>query len=92
MKVGYFTLSDNNYGSVRSPNDLLQDILEEAMLADELGLHSAWIGEHHFNLFGTCPSPQVFLAHLAARSIPSFPLSRVIRLWLRPTLPILLTS
>ncbi len=68
MHVGYFTLSDNNYGNTRSPNDLLQHILEEAILADELGFHSAWIGEHHFNLFGVCPSPQLFLANLAART------------------------
>jgi alkanesulfonate monooxygenase SsuD/methylene tetrahydromethanopterin reductase-like flavin-dependent oxidoreductase (luciferase family) len=57
MKIGYFTLSDNNYGNVRDPNDLLRHIMEEAILADELGFHSAWIGEHHFNLFGVCPSP-----------------------------------
>ncbi|MGH8069408.1 MAG: LLM class flavin-dependent oxidoreductase, partial [Candidatus Entotheonellia bacterium] len=65
---GYFTLSDNNYGNVRDPNDLLRHIMEEAILADELGFHSAWIGEHHFNLFGVCPSPQLFLANLAART------------------------
>jgi alkanesulfonate monooxygenase SsuD/methylene tetrahydromethanopterin reductase-like flavin-dependent oxidoreductase (luciferase family) len=68
MKIGYFTLSDNNYGDARTPNDLLRHIMEEAIFADELGFASAWIGEHHFNLFGTCPSPQLFLANLAART------------------------
>jgi alkanesulfonate monooxygenase SsuD/methylene tetrahydromethanopterin reductase-like flavin-dependent oxidoreductase (luciferase family) len=68
MNVGYFTLSDNNYDNARTPNELLQHIMEEAILADELGFHSAWIGEHHFNLFGVCPSPQLFLANLAART------------------------
>jgi hypothetical protein len=28
MKIGYFTLSDNNYGNVRAPNDLLRHVME----------------------------------------------------------------
>jgi alkanesulfonate monooxygenase SsuD/methylene tetrahydromethanopterin reductase-like flavin-dependent oxidoreductase (luciferase family) len=50
MKFGYFTLSDNHYeNNPRDANRLVADILDETVYADELGYHSAWIGEHHFN-------------------------------------------
>ena len=49
MKFGYFTLSDNHYvENRRGANQLVADILAEAIYAEEVGLHSAWIGEHHF--------------------------------------------
>jgi hypothetical protein len=37
MQFGYFTLSDNKH---RSPNQFVADILDEALYAEELGLHS----------------------------------------------------
>ena len=53
MEFGYFTLSDNHYAdNSRSPNKLVTDIAAEALYAEELGMHSAWIGEHHFNSLG----------------------------------------
>jgi len=53
MQFGYFTLSDNHYvDNRRGANQLVADILDEALYADELGLHSAWIGEHHFSSLG----------------------------------------
>ena len=50
MEFGYFTLSDNHYeNNGRTPNQFVADIAAEAIYADELGMNSAWIGEHHFN-------------------------------------------
>ena len=50
MEFGYFTLSDNHYeGNTRDANTFVQDLTAEALYADQLGMHSAWIGEHHFN-------------------------------------------
>ena len=50
MEFGYFTLSDNHYeNNTRGANQFVADIAEEALHADKLGMHSAWIGEHHFN-------------------------------------------
>ena len=58
MQFGYFTLSDNNYAdNRRSPNQFVADILDEALYAEEVGLHSAWVGEHHFSTLGVCPAP-----------------------------------
>jgi alkanesulfonate monooxygenase SsuD/methylene tetrahydromethanopterin reductase-like flavin-dependent oxidoreductase (luciferase family) len=69
MQFGYFTLSDNYYvDNRRGANQLVADILDEALYADELGLHSAWIGEHHFSSLGVLSCPDLVLAHVAART------------------------
>jgi alkanesulfonate monooxygenase SsuD/methylene tetrahydromethanopterin reductase-like flavin-dependent oxidoreductase (luciferase family) len=69
MEFGYFTLSDNHYeNNSRSPNQFVQDITAEALYAEELGMHSAWIGEHHFNSLGVLSCPDLVLAFIAART------------------------
>jgi len=58
MEFGYFTLSDNHYeNNSRSSNQFVADITAEALYADKLGMHSAWIGEHHFNSLGRAVLP-----------------------------------
>jgi hypothetical protein len=50
MKFGYFTLSDNHYdNNDRQPNDFVADIIDQAVYAEEVGLNSAWIGEHQID-------------------------------------------
>ena len=69
MEFGYFTLSDNHYAdNPRNANRFVADILNETVYADELGYHSAWIGEHHFNSLGVLSCPDLVLAHAAART------------------------
>ncbi len=69
MDFGYFTLSDNHYdNNSRSPNQLIADILDEAVYADVVELHSAWIGEHHFSSLGVLSCPDLVLSHVAART------------------------
>jgi alkanesulfonate monooxygenase SsuD/methylene tetrahydromethanopterin reductase-like flavin-dependent oxidoreductase (luciferase family) len=69
VHFGYFTLSDNHYvDNRRAPNDFVADIVDEAIYADEIGLHSAWIGEHHFSTLGVLSCPDIVLAHIAART------------------------
>ena len=69
MEFGYFTLSDNHYdNNPRSANQFVADITAEALYADELGMHSAWIGEHHFNSLGVLSCPDLVLAYIAART------------------------
>jgi alkanesulfonate monooxygenase SsuD/methylene tetrahydromethanopterin reductase-like flavin-dependent oxidoreductase (luciferase family) len=69
MKFGYFTLSDNHYeNNPRGANTFVADILDEAIYADEIGLHSAWIGEHHFSSLGVLSCPDLVLAYAAART------------------------
>ena len=67
MKFGYFTLSDNRYpDNPRSAEQFLLDIRDQAVLAEKLGLSSAWIGEHHFNRRGCVSVPAIVLANVAA--------------------------
>jgi alkanesulfonate monooxygenase SsuD/methylene tetrahydromethanopterin reductase-like flavin-dependent oxidoreductase (luciferase family) len=69
MEFGYFTLSDNHYaGNTRSANQFVADITAEALYAEELGMHSAWIGEHHFNSLGVLSCPDLVLSYIAART------------------------
>ena len=69
MEFGYFTLSDNHYeNNPRSANQFVADITAEALHADALGMHSAWIGEHHFNSLGVLSCPDLVLAYIAART------------------------
>src|SRR5678815_2467383 len=66
MQFGYFTLSDNRYpNNPRQAEDFIKDIYAEALYAEKIGLNSAWIGEHHFNLLGVNASPLAILAQLA---------------------------
>ena len=69
MEFGYFTLSDNHYeNNTRSANTFIQDITDEALHAERLGMHSAWIGEHHFNSLGVLSCPDLVLSYIAART------------------------
>jgi alkanesulfonate monooxygenase SsuD/methylene tetrahydromethanopterin reductase-like flavin-dependent oxidoreductase (luciferase family) len=69
VEFGYFTLSDNHYeNNPRSANELVADITDEALYAEALGMHSAWIGEHHFNSLGVLSCPDLVLSYIAART------------------------
>src|SRR5690349_173191 len=69
MEFGYFTLSDNHYdNNSRDANTFVSDILDEAVYAEEVGLNSAWIGEHHFSTLGVLSCPDLVLSNVAART------------------------
>ncbi len=69
MKFGYFTLSDNHYANnARTANQYVADIAAEAIYADEIGMHSAWLGEHHFGDLGVLSCPDQLLAYIAAKT------------------------
>ncbi len=66
LDFGYFTLSDNRYpNNPRTAEQFLKDIYAEALWAEAVGMNSAWIGEHHFNLLGVNASPIAMLAQIA---------------------------
>ena len=66
LDFGYFTLSDNRYpNNPRTPEMFIKEIYEQALYAEEVGLNSAWVGEHHFNLLGVNPCPNMLLAQIA---------------------------
>jgi alkanesulfonate monooxygenase SsuD/methylene tetrahydromethanopterin reductase-like flavin-dependent oxidoreductase (luciferase family) len=66
MEFGYFTLSDNRYpNNPRTAEQFVKEIYEQALWAERIGMHSAWIGEHHFNLLGVNACPNMILAQIA---------------------------
>jgi alkanesulfonate monooxygenase SsuD/methylene tetrahydromethanopterin reductase-like flavin-dependent oxidoreductase (luciferase family) len=71
VKFGYFTLTDNppGYGARRrDPNQLILEVVDQAIEAEQLGFNSAWLPEHHFGLFGVLPAPAQALAFIAGRT------------------------
>lgn len=66
MEFGYFTLSDNNYDDIqRTPEEFILEIRDQALHAEKLNMHSAWIGEHHFDSLGVNSCPHMVLASIA---------------------------
>jgi hypothetical protein len=49
-------------------NTFISDIAAETLYADQLGMHSAWIGEHHFNPLAVLSRPDLVLSYIAART------------------------
>lgn len=69
MKFGLFTVSDNYRGELpRSAGELVEEVIEQTVLADELGFDSAWFAEHHFHEYGVMASPQLLIASLARQT------------------------
>lgn len=71
MKIGYFTLTDNpiEYGDTRKdPNQMVLDLAEQCIYAEDLGFNSVWVPEHHFSALGVLPSPSILLTHVAAKT------------------------
>ena len=65
MELGLATFADLSSGI--SPEERMRDLLEEAQLADELGLDVFAVGEHHRPDF-LISAPAVALAAIAART------------------------
>jgi alkanesulfonate monooxygenase SsuD/methylene tetrahydromethanopterin reductase-like flavin-dependent oxidoreductase (luciferase family) len=69
MDFGYFTLSDNYYvDNQRGSSEFVTNIRDQAVYAETVGMHSAWIGEHHFSTLGVLSCPDIVLANVAART------------------------
>lgn len=71
MELGLFTFVDNNpdpkTGERLHPSKRLQNLLEEAELADQAGLEVFGIGEHHREEY-VASAPTVILSAIAART------------------------
>jgi probable LLM family oxidoreductase len=65
VEIGVFTFADTREGE--SPEQRLREVLEEAELADEVGLDVFGVGEHHRPDF-TVSTPAVVLSAIAART------------------------
>jgi probable LLM family oxidoreductase len=70
VELGLDTFGDVTGGSDGEPNSyaqVIRDVVEEAVLADELGVDFIGVGEHHRDDFAVS-APDVVLAAIAART------------------------
>lgn len=60
----------SNPGNALPWGELLKRTRQRAALADKVGFNGFWLGEHHFDEWGSdqCPNPVMMLADLAART------------------------
>jgi len=55
-------------GSGKSHAELYREMLEQVVVAEEIGFDSAWLVEHHFMEDGMCPSLLVTASAMAAHT------------------------
>ena len=70
IELGLDTFGDVTHGAdgkLQHQARVLRDVVDEAVLADDLGLHFFGVGEHHRPDFAIS-APEVILAAIAART------------------------
>ncbi|GAA2213086.1 LLM class flavin-dependent oxidoreductase [Nonomuraea monospora] len=60
MRIGIFVVAGLFPG--QRPGRVLADAVEWIVAAEEAGFDDAWIAEHHFMPYGSCPSPATLAA------------------------------
>ena len=70
MRFAAFTTVAASAGEATNAADMLDNLRQQAVLAEELGFEAIWLGEHHFGLYGIgdLPNPILLGADLAART------------------------
>ena len=70
MKFAAFTTVAASAGESTNAADMLDNLRQQTMLAEELGFECMWLGEHHFGPYGVgdLPNPILLGADLAART------------------------
>jgi alkanesulfonate monooxygenase SsuD/methylene tetrahydromethanopterin reductase-like flavin-dependent oxidoreductase (luciferase family) len=68
VKLSAFTVVDAYPEGSRGTTDRYDDVLRLAESAEEGGLATLWIAEHHFQPGGICPVPPVLLAACSQRT------------------------
>ncbi|MBB0243822.1 LLM class flavin-dependent oxidoreductase [Streptomyces alkaliphilus] len=66
MRVGTFVLAGRFPG--QTDREALDRAVRTVVTAEEAGLCDAWLAEHHFVPYGTCPSAATLAAHLLGRT------------------------
>ena len=70
MRFAAFTTVAASAGGASDAAGFLDNLRQQAILAEELGFEAIWLGEHHFTPFGVgdLPNPVLLGADLAART------------------------
>ncbi|GAA5231977.1 LLM class flavin-dependent oxidoreductase [Verticiella sediminum] len=67
MEFGVFILAQQR-GYHQTSRDVIQNSIEQTVVAEQAGFDTAWYAEHHFNNYSLSPSPLMMVAHAAART------------------------
>jgi alkanesulfonate monooxygenase SsuD/methylene tetrahydromethanopterin reductase-like flavin-dependent oxidoreductase (luciferase family) len=67
MEFGVFILAQQR-GYHQSSQQVIQNSIEQTVMAEQAGFNTAWYAEHHFNNYSLSPSPLMMIAHMAART------------------------
>src|SRR5690349_5223023 len=68
MRFSGFSVTDHYPGLPRTVGAFYREILDEVVLAEDLGFDSYFVAEHHFHEYGVVSSPATFLAAAATRT------------------------
>ena len=70
MKFAAFTTVAASAGEATNAAQMIDNIRQQTVLAEELGFEAIWLGEHHFGPYaaGDLPNPILLGADLAART------------------------
>ena len=70
MRFAAFTTVAASAGEASSADQLMDNLRQQTVLAEELGFEAMWLGEHHFGPYGVgdLPNPILLGADLAART------------------------
>ncbi len=68
MQLGIFCTLDHYPDLGIPPRGMYRRAIEEAVLAEDVGLESFWITEHHFSDYGIVPEPSLLLCAIAERT------------------------
>ena len=67
MEFGVFILAQQR-GYHQTSQQVIQNSIEQTVVAEQAGFDTAWYAEHHFNNYSLSPSPLMMIAHMAAKT------------------------
>ena len=68
LTCSLFSVVDHHPGGSRGISEFYAQLMDQIVLAEELGYDTFWIAEHHFHEYGVTPNPAVYLAAAAQRT------------------------
>jgi alkanesulfonate monooxygenase SsuD/methylene tetrahydromethanopterin reductase-like flavin-dependent oxidoreductase (luciferase family) len=68
MRLSAFSVTDHYPDQPRTIAEFYSQLIDEIVLAEELGFDSYFLAEHHFHEYGIVPAPPVLLAAASQRT------------------------
>ena len=68
MKLSLFSVQDHYPDGARTVPQLYKQVIDQAVLAEELGYAAFFSAEHHFHPYGVVPNPTALPCAIAQRT------------------------